>query len=89
MNANISFFTKSKDENGFNKISTMIGKLLFLHYDINSNCGDGNISIGIEDSYTKSEIQIDRFIDNKRSFANVTKNKEWVNISIFIDDKKL
>ena len=57
------FFTKSKDGNGFNKISTMIGKLLFLHYDINSNCGDGNISIGIEDSCTKSEIQIDGFID--------------------------
>lgn len=65
MNANIAFFTKSKDGNGFNKISTMIGKLLF--YDINSNCGDGNISIGIEDPYIKSEIQI--FIDNKRSFC--------------------
>lgn len=81
------FLQNQKMEMGFNKISTMPGKLLFLHYDINSNCGDGNISIGIEDSYTKSEIQIDRFIDNKRSFANVAKDKEWISVNIFIDDK--
>ena len=88
MNANINFYIKSNDEKGFNRIFTMVGKLLFLHYNIDYASGDGNISVGIEDSCIKSEIQIDKVIDNKKSFVNVTKNKEWVNISIFIDDKK-
>ena len=87
MNANINFYVKSGDKKDFNRIFTMVGKLLFLHYNIDYASGGGDISVGIEDSCIKSEIQIDRVIDNKKSFVNVTKNKEWVNVSIFIDDK--